>query len=329
MLLCIGDGEMAMGMLVNGTWFDDDPLPADGAGRFVRPDSIFRDRVTRDGSSGFKAETGRYQLVTAPSCPWAHRTVLMRKLKRLEHAIPLLESDLPKGEGWAYSRGFDNLAPVGGAFHVHQVYRAARPDYTGRTTVPLLWDRQTKTIVNNESSEIIRMLNSEFDEFGDASLDLYPADLRRDIDEVNSFVYDGVNNGVYRCGLAKSQAAYEESFRKLFAALDEIETRLGRQRWLVGERFTEADLRLFPTLIRFDTVYYVLFKCNRRRLADYPNLSNYTSEIYQMPGVAETVDFARIKLGYYGGMRHLNPNGILPLGPDLDFAAPHDRRQFA
>jgi glutathionyl-hydroquinone reductase len=316
-----------MGMLVNGVWHDNDPLPADGAGRFVRPDSIFRDRVTRDGASGFKAEAGRYQLVTAPSCPWAHRTVLMRKLKRLDDAIALLESDLPKGEGWAYSRGFDDLAPKDGAFHVHQVYSAARTDYTGRATVPVLWDRKTRRIVNNESSEIIRMLNAEFDAFGDGSLDLYPEALHRDIDEVNAFVYANVNNGVYRCGLAKSQGAYEESFRNLFAALDEIETRLGRQRWLVGDRFTEADLRLFPTLVRFDTVYYVLFKCNRRRLVDYPNLWNYTREIYQMPGVAETVDFPRIKLGYYGGMRHLN-NGILPLGPDLDFAAPHDRARF-
>jgi putative glutathione S-transferase len=316
-----------MGMLVNGVWHDNDPLPADGAGRFVRPDSIFRDRVTRDGSSGFKAEAGRYQLVTAPSCPWAHRTVLMRKLKRLDNAIALLESDLPKGEGWAYSRGFDDLAPKDGAFHVHQVYSAARTDYTGRATVPVLWDRKTRTIVNNESSEIIRMLNAEFDAFGDRSLDLYPEALRRDIDEVNSLVYANINNGVYRCGLAKSQSAYEESFRNLFTALDEIETRLGRQRWLVGDRFTEADLRLFPTLVRFDTVYYVLFKCNRRRLVDYPNLWNYTREIYQMPGVAETVDFPRIKLGYYGGMRHLN-NGILPLGPDLDFAAPHDRARL-
>ena len=314
-----------MGMLVNGRWFDDDPLPADRGGAFQRPDSIFRDRVTRDGSSGFKAEAGRYQLITAPSCPWAHRTVLMRKLKRLEGALPLLESDLPKGEGWAYSRGFDHLAPTGGAFHVHQVYSAARPAYSGRATVPVLWDRKTKTIVNNESSEIIRMLNAAFDEFGDAGLDLYPAALRRDIDEVNSFVYDNVNNGVYRCGLAKSQAAYEDSFTKLFAALDELEVRLGRQRWLVGDRFTEADLRLFPTLVRFDTVYYVLFKCNLRRLTDYSNLSSYTREIYQMPGVAETVDFGRIKLGYYGGMRHLNPNGILPLGPALDLAAPHGR----
>ena len=232
-----------------------------------------------------------------------------------------------KGEGWAYSRGFDDLSPTGGAFHVHQVYSAARPDYTGRATVPVLWDRKTRTIVNNESSEIIRMLNGAFDAFGDKGLDLYPAALRGDIDEVNAFIYANINNGVYRCGLAKSQAAYEESFGNLFAGLDEIEARLGRQRWLVGDRFTEADLRLFPTLVRFDTVYYVLFKCNRRRLTDYPHLWSYTRDIYQMPGVAETVDFPRIKLGYYGGMRHLN-NGILPLGPEIDFAAPHDRARF-
>src|SRR5437868_8162112 len=214
-----------MGMLVNGTWFDEDP-PADAIGRFVRPDSSFRDRVTRDGSSGFKAESGRYYLVTAPSCPWAHRTVLMRKLKRLDSAIPILESDLPKGQGWAYSRGFDDLAPKDGTFHVHQVYTAARPDYTGRATVPVLWDRETRTIVNNESSEIIRMLNSEFDEFGDAALDLYPAALRHDIDEVNAFVYDHINNGVYRCGLAKSQAAYAEAIHTLFAAHAALEHRL-------------------------------------------------------------------------------------------------------
>jgi putative glutathione S-transferase len=300
----------------------------DSDGRFVRSESVFRDRVTRDGASGFKAEVGRYYLVTAPSCPWAHRTVLMRKLKALEDAIPILQSDLPKGQGWAYSRGFDNLAPVDGAFHVHQVYTAARPEFTGRATVPVLWDRKTRTIVNNESSEIIRMMNSEFDEFGNAALDLYPATLRSTIDEINAFIYDAINDGVYRCGFAKTQSAYEQSFQKLFIALDRIEQRLGQQRYLVGERFTEADLRLFPTLVRFDAVYYSHFKCNLRRLADYHNLSNYTREIYQMPGVGETVDIPRIKLGYYGGMRNLNPSGIIPLGPALDFFAPHDREQF-
>lgn len=318
-----------MGMLVNGVWQDEDPPTVGSDGSFVRLESGVRDSVTRDGSSGFKAEAGRYYLVTAPSCPWAHRTVLMRRLKGLEDTIPILQSDLPKGQGWAYSRGFDDLRPIGGVFHVHQVYSAARPDFTGRATVPVLWDRQTRTIVNNESSEIIRMLNSEFDEFGNAALDLYPTALRGAIDETNDFIYGAINNGVYRCGFARSQAAYEQSFRKLFAALDSIEQRLGRQRYLVGDRFTEADLRLFPTLVRFDAVYYSHFKCNLRRLADYYNLSNYTRDIYQMPGVAESVDIPRIKLGYYGGMRNLNPSGIIPLGPELDFSAPHDRGRLA
>jgi glutathionyl-hydroquinone reductase len=318
-----------MGMLVDGIWHQEDPPATASDGSFVRAESGFRDRVTRDGSSGFKAEAGRYFLVTAPSCPWAHRTVMMRKLKGLENAIPLVQSDLPKGQGWAYSRGFDGLEPVDGVFHVHQVYSAARPGFTGRATVPVLWDRKTRTIVNNESSEIIRMLNSEFDEFGNPTLDLYPDVLRSAIDETNTLVYDAINNGVYRCGFARTQQAYEESFRKLFAALDNLEQRLGRQRYLVGDRFTEADLRLFPTLVRFDAVYYSHFKCNLRRLADYHNLSNYMREIYQMPGVAETVDLPGIKLGYYGGMRNLNPSGIIPLGPELDFAAPHDRGRLA
>src|SRR5438552_3237742 len=318
-----------MGMLVNGLWHDEDPPMAGGDGSFVRPESGFRDRVTRDGSSRFKAEAGRYYLVTAPSCPWAHRTVLMRKLKGLGGTIPILQSDLAKGQGWAYSRGFDDLRPVDGVFHVHQVYSAARPDFTGRATVPVLWDRQTRTIVNNESSEIIRMLNREFDEFGDTAVDFYPEVLRASIDAINAVVYENINNGVYRCGFARTQQAYEASFLKLFAALDEIEERLGRQRYLTGDRFTEADLRLFPTLVRFDAVYYSHFKCNLRRIADYHNLSNYMREIYQMPGVAETVDVPGIKLGYYGGMPSLNPSGLIPLGPKLDFRAPDDRGNFA
>jgi putative glutathione S-transferase len=300
-----------MGMLVNGTWHQEDPPRAElgmtgSDGSFVRPDSRFRDRVSRDGSSAFKAEGGRYMLVTAPSCPWAHRAVLMRKLKGLEGTIDLLQSDLPKGEGWAYSHGLDDLQPIGGVFHVHQVYSAANPNYTGRATVPVLWDRETRKIVNNESSEIIRMLNREFDDFGDAALDLYPEALRPTIDAINAVVYENINNGVYRCGFARTQQAYEASFHKLFTTLDEAEERLGRQRYLAGDRFTEADLRLFPTLLRFDAVYYM-------------------REIYQMPGVAETVDMPGIKLGYYGGMPNLNPSGIIPLGPELDFAAPHDR----
>jgi glutathionyl-hydroquinone reductase len=317
-----------MGMLVEGRWQDEDPPANATDGRFVRVDSKFRDRVTRDGSSGFKAEPGRYLLVTAPSCPWAHRTVLTRALKGLGDAVPLLASDLPKGQGWAYSRGFDDLAPSAGVFHVHQFYSAARPAYTGRCTVPVLWDRERRMIVNNESSEIIRMLNAEFDDFAEAAPDLYPARLRTEIDAINEFVYSAVNDGVYRCGFAKTQAAYEDSCRRLFEALDRLEERLARQRWLVGDGFTEADLRLFPTLVRFDTVYYSHFKCNLRRVADYHNLWNYTRDIYQMPGVAATVDIPRIKEGYYGGMRNLNPSGILPLGPELDFAAAHDRNRF-
>jgi putative glutathione S-transferase len=318
-----------MGMLVNGIWHQEEPPMTGADGSFVRLASGFRDRVTRDSSSGYSADAGRYYLITAPSCPWAHRTVLMRKLKGLDEVIPLLQSDLPKGEGWAYSRGFDDLEPIDGVFHVHQVYSAARPRFTGRATVPVLWDRKSRTIVNNESSEIIRMLNSEFEEFDNSGIDLYPPTLRNAIDETNSFVYDAINNGVYRCGFAKTQSAYEQSFHKLFAAQDNLEERLGRQRYLVGDRFTEADLRLFPTLVRFDAVYYSHFKCNLRRLADYHNLSNYTREIYQMPRVAETVDLRLIKLGYYGSMRNLNPSGIIPLGPELDFSAPHDRGQFA
>jgi glutathionyl-hydroquinone reductase len=333
--LCVMDLrlETAMGMLVNGIWHQEEALHealrlTSGDGSFVRPESGFRSRITRDGSSGFQAEAGRYVLVSAPSCPWAHRTVLMRKLKGVESAIAILQSDLPKGEGWAYSRGLDELEPINGVFHLHQVYSAARPDFTGRATVPVLWDRKTRTIVNNESSEIIRMLNSEFDGFGDVSVDLYPKTLRSAIDSINAFVYETINDGVYRCGFAKSQQAYETSFRRLFGALDEIEQRLGHQRYLVGGRFTEADLRLFPTLVRFDAVYYSHFKCNLRRIADYHNLSNYLREIYQMIGVAETVDVTGIKLGYYGGMPNLNPSGIIPLGPELDFTAPHDRGQF-
>src|SRR6516162_9449103 len=250
--------ERAMGMLVNGIWHQEEPpqqaLKTVGRdGSFLRAESGFRDRVTSDGSSGFQAEAGRYVLVTAPSCPWAHRTVLMRKLKGLEGAVAIMQSDLPKGEGWTYSRGLDDLEPIKDVFHVHQVYTAARSTFTGRAAVPVLWDRKTRTIVNNESSEIVRMLNLEFDEFGDGAVDLYPQALRSEIDSINGFVYETINDGVYRCGFAKSQQAYETSFHALFAALDEIERRLGHQRYLVGGCFTEADLRLFPTLVRFDT----------------------------------------------------------------------------
>ena len=279
-------------------------------------------------SSGFPAEAGRYHLYAAVACPWAHRTVLMRKLKQLDAVIPLLESDLPKGQGWAYSRGFDDLVPLKGVFHVHQVYTAAQRDYTGRVTVPVLWDKERRTIVNNESSEIIRMFNSAFDRWGDAGLDFYPADRRRAIDEINAVVYDTVNNGVYKCGFATGQAAYDEAFARLFQTLDELEARLGRQRYLVGDRLTEADWRLFTTLVRFDPVYVGHFKCNKRRLVDYPNLWSYARELYQVAGVVETVNFQHIKNHYYQSQVTVNPSRIVAGGPDIDFAAPHNRARL-
>src|ERR1700722_5363245 len=247
-----------MGMVIDGKWVDDDAKYRTAAGgAFVRPQSSFVDRVTADGSSRFKAEPGRYHLFLAPNCPWAHRTQIFRRLKRLEEVISITLADLPRKRSWAYSQGLGRaLEPIDGRFELHQAYISAVPDYTGRVTVPTLWDKKEWTIVNNESSQIIRMLNSAFDESGDASLDLYPAPLRAEIDAINERVYATVNNGVYRCGFAKSQAAYEEAFRQLFGTLDYLETLLGTRRYLCGERITEADWRLYVTLVRFDAAYY-------------------------------------------------------------------------
>ncbi len=281
-----------MGMVIEGKWIDDDAEfrnPTGGA--FVRADSKFRDRITADGSSGFKAEPGRYHLFLAPNCPWAHRTQIYRRLKGLDDVISITLANRPRKRSWAYTQGIGrDLEPVDGVFELHQAYISADSKYTGRVTVPTLWDKQTWTIVNNESSEIIRMLNTEFDEWGDASLDLYPEDLRHDIDAINERVYATVNNGVYRCGFAKSQDAYEEAFHKLFETLDYLDDLLAERRYLCGERITEADWRLYPTLARFDAAYYGNFKCNLKKLTDYPNLWGYTRELYQTPGVAETVD---------------------------------------
>ena len=296
-------------------------------GEFVRRDSQFRARVTADGSSGFPAEAGRYHLYVSSACPWAHRTLIFRKLKRLEHAITVSIVDpVVVDQGWAFSTGAGCVPDtVNGLQYLHQVYSKARPDYTGRVTVPVLWDRKTGTIVNNESSEIIRMLNSEFEALAGSHDDYYPQRLRGEIDAVNEVVYANINNGVYRCGFATTQEAYERAFDALFGALDEMEARLGRSRYLVGDRATEADWRLFPTLVRFDAVYQGHFKCNLRRIEDYPNLSHYVRDLYQVPGVAETVDMDHIKRHYYASHRHLNPSGIVPKGPVLDFSAPHDR----
>jgi putative glutathione S-transferase len=317
-------------MLVEGRWIDDDAkYRADAAGGFVRPESAFRSRVTRDGSSGFPAEAGRYHLFVAPNCPWAHRTMIVRRMKGLEDAISVSQSDGPRIHSWTFSKGIDDIQPKDGLLELYEVYTAAVPDYTGRVTVPTLWDRRKKTVVNNESSEIIRMLNVEFTgvQSGGLDIDLYPEPLRAEIDEINAFVYERVNNGVYRCGFAKSQAAYEAAFKRLFDALDVLEARLSTQRFLVGNRLTEADVRLFPTLVRFDAVYHYLFKCNLRKVADYPNLSNYTCDLFARRGFGDTVDIGLIKAGYYANAT-VNPTGIVPLGPVVSFTGPHDRDRF-
>lgn len=319
-----------MGMVIDGTWIDDDEKyrnPQGGA--FVRPESIFRDRITADGSSGYKAEPGRYHLFLAPSCPWAHRTQIVRRLKGLEDMISITLADKPKLRSWAYSQGIGrDLQPVDGVFELHQVYVSVDPGYSGRVTVPTLFDKREWKIVNNESSEIIRMLNTEFDDLGATELDLYPADLRSEIDAFNERIYATLNNGVYRAGFARSQESYEEAYHKLFDTLDYLEEVLSERRYLCGERLTEADWRLYPTLVRFDVVYFSHFKCNKQRISDYHNLSNYLRELYQHPGVAEITDIAGIKYGYYASQKNVNPTGIVPLGPDIDLGVPHDRARF-
>ncbi len=318
-----------MGMLVDGRWSDEDRDRNSRSGAFERVDSVFRNFVTADGSSGFRAEPGRYHLFVSPNCPWAHRTVIFRHLKKLGDVIPMSLADRPKTEGWTYSAGIDHMQPDGENFFLHRIYTAAVPDCTSKVTVPTLWDRERRTIVSNESSEIIRMLNSEFDQWGDATLDFYPEQLRSEIDAVNEVIYTTVNNGVYRAGFARSQEAYEEAYYKLFDTFEMLEDRLAGQRYVAGDVMTEADWRLFPTLVRFDAVYYSHFKCNRKRVADYHNLSNYLRELYQVPGIADTLDIGLIKQGYYANQRHVNPTGIVPVGPDIDYAAPHDRDRFA
>lgn len=315
-----------MGLLIDGRWQDQWYDTKSTGGAFKRQESAFRNWITADGSSGFKAEPGRYHLYVSLACPWAHRTLIFRKLKKLEDAITVsVVEPLMLENGWELAPGAD---PVNGKSFLYQVYTEAKPGMSGRVTVPVLWDKRKWTIVSNESAEIIRMLNSEFNAFGDASLDFYPEDLRAEIDEINAYVYDRVNNGVYKAGFATDQAVYEEAFDRLFEALDTLEERLGRQRWLAGNRQTEADWRLFTTLVRFDPVYVGHFKCNLRRIQDYPNLSNYLRDLYQTDGVAETVSFDHIKRHYYGSHKTINPTGIVPKGPALDYDAPHDRGRF-
>ncbi len=320
-----------MGLLVDGVWRTDWYDTKRTGGRFLREPTKFRDRVTADGSSGFAAEPGRYHLYVSLACPWACRTLVYRKLKRLEGVVSVSVVDPEMGDdGWVFSEAPGcTPATANGFTRLHEVYTAAKPDYTGRVTVPVLWDRQRSTIVNNESAEIIRVLNSEFDAFGDASVDFYPENLRSEIDAVNELVYANVNNGVYRAGFATTQEAYEEAWRALFGELDSLEERLSGRRYLCGARVTEADWRLFTTLVRFDAVYYSHFKCNRQRLVDYPNLWGYTRDLYQMPGVAETVSLEHIKRGYYRSHVSINPSRIVPRGPSIDFTAPHGRARYS
>ncbi|MGX8012498.1 glutathione S-transferase family protein [Mesorhizobium sp. ORM8.1] len=324
-----------MGLLVEGKW-QDRASNTDSAGRFVRTESQWRDWITRDGAPaegrerGFMAEPGRYHLYVSLACPWAHRTLIFRALKRLETVISVSVVHHFLGEnGWTFKveDGATGDTLYGLDF-LHQIYTKADPSYSGRVTVPVLWDKRQKTIVNNESSEIIRMFNSAFDEWGDAGLDFYPAGLRTEIDKINALVFPMINNGVYRTGFATTQQAYEEAFGDLFSALDTVEERLSQQRYLVGDRITEADWRLFTTLVRFDPVYVGHFKCNLRRIADYPNLSNYLRDLYQVPGVSGTVNLHHIKAHYYGSHRSINPTGIVPVGPELDYEAPHNRNRF-
>ena len=325
-----------MGLLVDGVWQDEQHSTRTLGGRFVRPTTRFRNWVTQDGSpgptgeGGFAAARGRYHLYVALPCPWAHRTVIMRMLKGLEDVVSMSVLEPLYGpHGWRFGTSPGTTPDsVNGASELAEIYLRADPRYTGRVSVPGLWDRERRTIVNNESAEIIRMLNGAFGRFTNVRTDYYPPALREEIDRVNALVYENVNNGVYRAGFATAQEAYEEAFHAVFGALDELERRLSRQRYLVGADITEADWRLFTTLVRFDAVYYSHFKCNLRRIIDYPNLSNYLRDLYQQEGVAATVNMDHIKRHYYGSQRHVNPTGIVPLGPQLDFSAPHDRGRF-
>jgi putative glutathione S-transferase len=325
-----------MGLLVNGVWQDEQHSERTPDGRFVRTATRFRNWVTEDGSAGpsgeggFAAARGRYHLYLSHACPWAHRTMIMRVLKGLEDVISVsVVEPLYGPHGWRFGTGPGTVPDgVNGASELAEIYLRADPKYTGRVSVPVLWDKERSTIVNNESPEIIRMLNGAFGRFTNVRIDYYPPELRTEIDWVNALVYENVNNGVYRAGFATSQEAYEEAFGALFAALDELERRLAVQRYLAGRQITEADWRLFTTLVRFDPVYYSHFKCNLRRIADYRSLSHYLRDLYQQPGIAATVNLDHIKRHYYGSQRHVNPSGIVPLGPELDFSAPHDRARL-
>jgi putative glutathione S-transferase len=322
-----------MGLLIEGQWHDQWYDTDSNDGRFVRSEAQFHNWITADGrpgptgEGGFKAEAGRYHLYVSLACPWAHRTLIFRKLKNLESMISVsVVNPLMREHGWTFDDDEGVVPdPLYNARYLHQVYTAFDPVYSGRVTVPLLWDKQQNRPVNNESSEIIRMLNSAFDDIGAQPGDYYPPALRSEIDNLNARIYDTVNNGVYKSGFATTQAAYEEAVGALFTTLDELNSRLAKHRYLLGNQVTEADWRLFTTLIRFDAVYYGHFKCNLKRIKDYEHLSAYTRELYQWPGMAETVNMEHIKGHYYRSHATINPTGIVPVGPLLDFDRPHGR----
>ncbi|QFT56320.1 glutathione S-transferase family protein [Microbulbifer sp. THAF38] len=322
-----------MGLLVNGQWQDQWYDTKDSGGAFKREAAQLRNWITSDGSAGpsgrggFKAESGRYHLYVSLACPWAHRTLIFRKLKKLEEhiSISVVSPDMLE-QGWSFNtdEGSSGDALFGYQF-LHQLYTRNKADYSGRVTVPVLWDKHQNCIVSNESSEIIRMFNSAFNEISGDTQDFFPEDKQEEIENINQLVYENINNGVYRSGFATTQEAYEQAYTNLFNALDQVENLLAKQRYLVGEEITEADWRLFTTLIRFDSVYHGHFKCNRQRLEDFPNLRNYVRELYQWPGVADTVDFHHIKRHYYFSHTMINPTQVVPVGPDIDYSHPFNR----
>lgn len=320
---------MASGMMIEGKWTTE-RNDIDPSGKFKEKPTTFRDRITADGSSGFKAEAGRYHLYVALGCPWAHRTLIMRELKGLHEAISVSIVDpIMSDKGWMFSDAPGAIPDsVNHAQYLQEIYVKADPKYTGRVTVPVLWDKQTQTIVNNESREIVRMFDVEFAQLATQKIDLYPGNLQQKIDETIHAIYMPINRGVYRAGFATSQAAYEEAVIELFDSLDRWETILIEQRYLCGYRLTEADICMFATLYRFDSVYHGHFKCNLRRIIDYPNLWNYLKDLYQRPAFKVTCNLDDIKRGYYTSMTEINPNRIVPKGPIIDFDEPHDRDRF-
>lgn len=306
------------------------PMEQSAAGEFKRQADAFRDWVTAHGRSGYPAAAGRYHLYVSWACPWAHRTIIVRKLKKLEQVIGMTVVDpIRDDQGWAFREGpGHSLDPINGFNFLSEAYRATNPSYRGRVTVPVLWDTVSKRIVSNSDDDLMRIFNHEFNQFTTDTIDLYPQTLRQEIDGLNDFIYENVNDGVYRAGFAISQRAYERAVKRLFDALDQLEKRLGDRRYLFGSQFVETDWRLFVTLIRFDAVYHGHFKCNIRRIIDYPNLFGYLKDLYQINGIAETVNFDHIKRHYYITHDNINPTRIVPVGPEEDLLTPHGRERF-